>query len=65
MLSVPEHLKGRDFLRVADWSRDELLAALDLADRLKQARRDGENHRVLPGRPVGDDPAIRASVLVP
>ncbi len=53
MIDVPQHLKGRDFLRAADWSRDELLACLDLADRLKAARRDGEEHRLLPGRTLG------------
>ena len=29
-------LKGRAFTRVADWSRDELLDVLDLADELKR-----------------------------
>jgi ornithine carbamoyltransferase len=41
-----EELKGRDFLRVADWTREELLACLDLADRLKS----GAEQRPLPGR---------------
>jgi ornithine carbamoyltransferase len=45
-----EELKGRDFLRVSDWSRDELLAVLDLADELKAGR--GEQ-RLLPGRTLG------------
>ena len=45
-----EELKGRDFLRVSDWSRDELLAVLDLADELKAGR--GEQ-RPLPGRTLG------------
>jgi ornithine carbamoyltransferase len=45
-----EELKGRDFLRVSDWSRDELLAVLDLADRLKAG--EGEQ-RLLPGRTLG------------
>ena len=53
MLDVPQHLKGRDFLRVADWTRDGLLAALDLADALKTAHRDGEDARLLPGRSLG------------
>jgi ornithine carbamoyltransferase len=45
-----EELKGRDFLRVSDWSREELLAVLDLADELKTGR--GEQ-RLLPGRTLG------------
>ena len=32
---VPAHLKGRHFLRVNDWAPDELVLALDWADRLK------------------------------
>jgi ornithine carbamoyltransferase len=43
-------LKGRDFLRISDWSRDELLAVLDLADELKAGR---EEQRLLPGRTLG------------
>jgi ornithine carbamoyltransferase len=51
--AVAEHLKGRDFLRVADWSREDLLACLELADRLKAAQRTGEEHRLLTGRTLG------------
>jgi ornithine carbamoyltransferase len=53
VLDVPDGLKGRDFLRVADWSGEELLACLDLADRLKAAQRSREEHRLLPGRTLG------------
>ncbi len=53
MLSATESLKGRHFTRVADWSRDELLTALDLADDLKERRRRGEEHQLLPGRSLG------------
>ena len=53
MLTVSAQLKGRDFLRVSDWSRDELLACLDLADRLKAAHGAGEEERLLPGRTLG------------
>ena len=45
-----DELKGRDFLRVSDWSRDELLAVLDLADRLKARTTE---QRLLPGRTLG------------
>src|SRR5215211_3121343 len=50
MAAVSESLKGRHFTRVADWSREELLAALDLADDLKDRQRRHEEHHLLPGR---------------
>ncbi len=46
-------LKGRDFLRVNDWAPDELLTALDLADRLKARQREGVEHRHLEGKTLG------------
>jgi ornithine carbamoyltransferase len=46
-------LQGRDFVRVADWSGEELAEVLDLADRLKAEQRRREEHRLLPGRSVG------------
>ena len=53
MVAISEELKGRDFTRVADWSRDELLRVLDLGDELKRAQKAGEEHRLLPGRTLG------------
>ena len=50
---IPVHLKGRDFLRVRDWERDELLSVLDLADRLKVRQRQRIEHRHLEGRTLG------------
>jgi ornithine carbamoyltransferase len=50
MAAVAESLKGRHFTRVADWSREELLAALDLADDLKERQQRREEHHLLPGR---------------
>jgi ornithine carbamoyltransferase len=46
-------LQGRDFLRVADWSREELTELLDLADRLKAEQRERREHRLLQGRTLG------------
>jgi ornithine carbamoyltransferase len=60
-----ESLKGRDFLRVADWSREELLAVLDLADRLKDERKRYVDEPLLPGRSVGlllEKPSLRTRV---
>ncbi len=53
MLAVEETLKGRSFTRVAAWERPELTHVLDLADRLKEAQREREEHRLLPGRTLG------------
>jgi ornithine carbamoyltransferase len=60
-----ESLKGRDFLRVADWSREELVAVLDLADRLKDERKRYVDEPLLPGRSVGlllEKPSLRTRV---
>jgi ornithine carbamoyltransferase len=46
-------LKGRDFLRVNDWAPDDLVAVLDLADRLKVRQRERVDHRHLDGRTLG------------
>jgi ornithine carbamoyltransferase len=53
VLAASETLKGRHFTRVADWSREELEAVLDLADELKERQASGEEHRLLPGRALG------------
>src|SRR5919204_6507629 len=50
MATVSESLKGRHFTRVADWARDELLAALDLAHDLKERQQRREEHHLLAGR---------------
>ena len=53
MIGVVDSLKGRSFTRVADWSRDELLEVLDLADELKRLQQAREEHHLLPGRTLG------------
>ena len=53
MVAVADRLKGRSFTRVADWSREDLLELLDLADELKRLRQAGEEHHLLPGRTLG------------
>src|SRR6266550_71114 len=53
MVAIADRLKGRSFTRVADWSRDELLEVLDLADRLKRLQQAREEHHLLPGRTLG------------
>ncbi|HEU5279649.1 MAG TPA: ornithine carbamoyltransferase [Gaiellaceae bacterium] len=53
MIAVADSLKGRSFTRVADWSREELLQVLDLADELKRLQHAREEHHLLPGRTLG------------
>src|SRR2546422_3903273 len=53
MVAVADSLKGRSFTRVADWSREELLEVLDLADELKRRQKAREEHHLLPGRTLG------------
>ncbi len=53
MVAIADSLKGRSFTRVADWSRDELLEVLDLADDLKRRQKAREEHHLLPGRTLG------------
>jgi ornithine carbamoyltransferase len=50
---IPATLKGRNLTRVGDWSREEILLALDLADELKLERARRKELRILPGRTVG------------
>ena len=53
MVEVAQHLKGRDFVRIGTWNSEELKAALDLADELKELRKRHEPHELLPGRTLG------------
>jgi len=50
MSTAKDSLKGRSFTRVADWSREELVATLDLADDLKARHARREEHHLLAGR---------------
>jgi ornithine carbamoyltransferase len=53
VIEVPEHLKGRDFTRMASWTPEDIKTVLDLADELKELQRRREDHRLLPGRALG------------
>jgi ornithine carbamoyltransferase len=53
MITVADSLKGRSFTKVADWSRDDLLGVLGLADELKRLQQAREEHHLLPGRTLG------------
>jgi len=65
VVAVAEDLKGRSFTKVADWPGEALLAVLDLADELKRAQAEREDHRLLPGRSLGmifNKPSTRTRV---
>src|SRR5579871_3922895 len=53
IFSVEDSLRGRDLLAIDDLDRDELLAVLDLADRLKALQQERVPHPLLPGRTLG------------
>src|SRR5213592_4040416 len=53
MLAVADTLKGRSFTRVADWSRDDLLGVLGLANELKRLQLAREEHHLLRGKTLG------------
>jgi len=53
MVEVAQHLKGRDFVRIGTWNSEELKTALDLADELKELRKQRESHELLAGRMLG------------
>ena len=65
MVEVAQHLKGRDFVRIGTWNSEELKTALDLADELKELRKQREQHELLPGRMLGmifEKPSTRTRV---
>jgi ornithine carbamoyltransferase len=58
-------LCGRDLLRIDDLAVDELLALLDLADRLKALQQERIPHPILPGRSLAmifEKPSTRTRV---
>jgi ornithine carbamoyltransferase len=58
-------LCGRDLLRIDDLAADELLALLDLAERLKALQRERIPHPMLPGRSLAmifEKPSTRTRV---
>jgi ornithine carbamoyltransferase len=50
---ISASLKGRHFLRVNDWSPEDLTQVLDLADELKAQQRERTPHPLLEGRTLG------------
>ena len=60
-----DHLRGRDLLRIDDWSGEDLTTILDLADELKTLQHARSEHHLLPGRTLGmilEKPSTRTRV---
>src|SRR3954468_21106151 len=65
VIALAGQLKGRSLTRLSGWSADELRQVLDLADELKLAHEQRDEHRLLPGRTLGmifDKPSTRTRV---
>lgn len=52
-MSVKENLKGRSLLTLADFSKQEITYVLELADQIKQKRKNGEVYEPLKGKTLG------------
>lgn len=54
-LSLPRRasMKGRDFITLADYDREDLTFLLDTAEELKRAQAQGRPHKVLDGKSLG------------
>jgi ornithine carbamoyltransferase len=55
----------KDFISLADWTGDEILAFLDLADDLKQRQKAGIPHRLLEGKTLAmifEKPSLRTRI---
>ncbi len=50
MRELPQHLKGRHFIRVGGWTASDLGTILDLADELKRSQKAGQQEHLLPRR---------------
>ena len=57
MYNIYIYSKGRIFmkhlLKLLDWSKDEILETLDLADKLKAEKKAGIKHHILEGKTLG------------
>lgn len=51
--SFPEIKNMKHFLKLSDWSTEEIYEALDLADKLKHEKKNGIPHKLLSGKTLG------------
>ncbi|MGI9657614.1 MAG: ornithine carbamoyltransferase, partial [Gaiellaceae bacterium] len=65
MVPIPATLKGRNMLRVADFTPTELALVIEHAERLKARQRERIEHRLLPDRTLAlifEKPSTRTRV---
>lgn len=53
LLNMDTNLKGRDFLSLKDYTKEEISYLLDLADYIKAKVKAGEPYEVLKGKTLG------------
>ena len=52
MLNIPTHLKGRDYIRTQDWSKEDLLTVIKVAEELKYAFKHNEPTPILNNKTI-------------
>ncbi|MTV49406.1 ornithine carbamoyltransferase [Heliobacillus mobilis] len=53
LVELDERMRGRDFLSLHDFTRDEIFYLLDVAKELKALQKAGKPHRLLEGKTLG------------
>ncbi len=53
MDKLPDNFRGKDLLTLHDYTPEEILQILDLADELKEKQKKGEPHQYLKGKTLG------------
>ncbi len=52
MINIPTHLKGRDYIRTQDWSKEDLLTVINTAFSLKHAFKHNESTEFLKNKTI-------------
>ena len=52
MVNIPTHLKGRDYIRTQDWSKEDLMTVINTAESLKYAFKHNEPTEVLKNKTI-------------
>lgn len=52
MIDIPTHLKGRDYIRTQDWSKEDLLTIINTAESLKYSFKHNEPIEVLKNKTI-------------
>ncbi len=52
MMQIPTHLKGRDYIRTQDWSKEDLMTVINTAESLKYAFKHNESTEFLKNKTI-------------